>query len=69
MTQNAHFTSRPTHSRRTPMDIARDPILSNARKIELLKSIKEHNAGAKDPAIIRDADLALEEMLRFTRQH
>ncbi|MCD7060176.1 hypothetical protein [Pelagibacterium xiamenense] len=69
MTQH-HSTSIPsqvTRVRRTPAEIAHDPTLSNARKIELLKSIKEHNAGAKDPAIIRDADLALEEMLRFSR--
>lgn len=50
---------------RTPKEIAGDPMLSNARKIELLKSLKEHHAAPKDQGILRDADLELEKLLEL----
>ena len=50
---------------RTPAEIAGDPTLSNARKIELLKSYKEHNAAPKDEGVIRDADLELDKLLKL----
>lgn len=50
---------------RTPSEIANDPTLSNARKIELLKSVKEHHAAPKDQGVLRDADLELEKLLEL----
>jgi hypothetical protein len=50
---------------RTPSDIAGDTTLSNARKIELLKSYKDHNADPGKRGVIRDADLELEKLLKL----
>lgn len=50
---------------RTPAEISADSTLSNARKIELLKSYKEHNAAPKDAGVLRDADLELEKLLKL----
>ena len=50
---------------RTPAEIANDPTLSNARKIELLSSYKEHNAAPADHSVLRDADLELEKLLEL----
>lgn len=50
---------------RTPGEIANDPALSNARKIELLKAVKDHHAAPKDKGVLRDADLELEKLLEL----
>ena len=50
---------------RTPQEIAADPMLSNARKIELLKSLKDHHAAPEDKGVLRDADLELEKLLEL----
>lgn len=51
---------------RSPALIASDPTLSNARKIELLKSIKEHYCAPEHSGMLRDADLELSKLLRLT---
>lgn len=50
---------------RTPAEIAGDSTLSNARKIELLKSYKDHNAAPENKGVLRDADLELEKLLKL----
>lgn len=50
---------------RRPSEIAADPTLSNARKIELLKSYKDHNAAPEDRGVLREADLELEKLLEL----
>ncbi|WP_196257822.1 hypothetical protein [Pelagibacterium limicola] len=50
---------------RKPSDIAADPMLSNARKIELLKSYKDHHAAPEHKGVLRDADLELEKLLKL----
>ncbi|WP_332716522.1 hypothetical protein [Pelagibacterium mangrovi] len=50
---------------RTPEEIAGDPTLSNARKIELLKSLKEHHAAPQDKDMQRAADLELAKLLKL----
>lgn len=50
---------------RTPAEIANDPTLTNARKIELLKSYKEHNAAVEDQGVLRDTDLELDKLLEL----
>lgn len=50
---------------RKPADIVNDPSLSNARKIELLKSFKDHNAAPENRGVLRDADLELEKLLKL----
>ena len=50
---------------RKPSEIAADPTLSNARKIELLKTYKDHNAAPENEAVLRDADLELEKLLKL----
>lgn len=50
---------------RTPSEIAGDPTLSNARKIELLKSYKDQNAAPEGEGVLRDADLELEKLLKL----
>lgn len=50
---------------RSPGEIAADPTLSNARKIELLKSIKDHAAAPQNRGVLRDADLELEKLLKL----
>jgi hypothetical protein len=39
--------------------------LSNPRKIELLKSLKEHHAAPQDKDMQRDADLELAKLLKL----
>lgn len=51
---------------RSPRDIALDPALSMVRKIELLKSYKEHYAAPGDAGLIRDCDLELSRLLSGT---
>lgn len=51
--------------RRTPAEIAADPMLSNARKIELLKSYKEQHAGPGNRGVIRDADMETAKLLKL----
>ncbi|MEQ8447220.1 MAG: hypothetical protein RIB57_15155 [Pelagibacterium sp.] len=50
---------------RTPAEIAGDPTLSNARKIELLKSLKAHNAAPESKGVLRDADLERGKLLEL----
>lgn len=50
---------------RTPAEIAGDPTLSNARKIELLKSVKERNAAPENQGVLRDADIELDKLLKL----
>lgn len=50
---------------RTPSEIAGDSTLSNARKIELLKSYKDHHAAPENKGVIRDADLELSKLLKL----
>lgn len=50
---------------RKPSEITADPTLSNARKIELLKSYKDHYAAPEHKGVLRDADLELEKLLRL----
>ncbi|GGA46391.1 hypothetical protein [Pelagibacterium lentulum] len=51
--------------RRSPKDIAQDSTLSNARKIELLRSYKYHHAAPKHKAVIRDVDLELSKLMKL----
>lgn len=48
---------------RKPAEIMADPMLSNAHKIELLKSFKAHYAAPKHAGVLRAADLELEKLL------
>lgn len=50
---------------RTPQEIARDPLLSKARKIELLNTLKHHHAAPRHKGVLRDADLELEKLLEL----
>lgn len=50
---------------RKPSEIAADPLLSNARKIELLKAYKEHHAAPEHKGVLRDADLELSKLLEL----
>ncbi|AEQ52066.1 hypothetical protein [Pelagibacterium halotolerans] len=50
---------------RTPAEIAADPTLSNARKIELLKSLKERHVAPEDKGMLGDADLELDKLLEL----
>jgi hypothetical protein len=50
---------------RTPAEIAADPTLSNARKIELLKAMKDHHAAPSDKGVLRDADLEMDKLLKL----
>lgn len=50
---------------RRPSEISADPSLTNARKIELLKSYKDHNAAPDDRGVMREADLEIEKLLKL----
>lgn len=50
---------------RKPSEITADPTLSNARKIELLKSYKDHHAAPEHKGVLRDADLELGKLLKL----
>lgn len=50
---------------RRPSEISADPTLTNARKIELLKSYKDLNAAPDDRGVMREADLEIEKLLKL----
>lgn len=50
---------------RRPSEISADPTLTNARKIELLKSYKDHHAAPEDRGVLREADLEIEKLLKL----
>lgn len=50
---------------RKPSEIAADPTLSNARKIELLKSYKDHHAAPEHKGVLGDADLEMQKLLKL----
>jgi len=41
----------------SPAEIARDPTLSHARKIELLETLRDHHAAPANKGVLRGADL------------
>lgn len=49
----------------TPREIARDPLLSRARKIELLNTLKHHHAAPRHRSVVLEVDVELEKLLEL----
>lgn len=50
---------------RSPEEIANDPALSEARKIELLKEAKHHKNAPENKGVIKDDDLEGDQLLKL----